>query len=354
VLPVPRSWSDVTPSFVTQAIAAREPGAVVAGALVEDVADGTNARARVRLTYAAGDGPPSVFVKRAGRPLNRLALLALGALGTEARLAACGAILPIEHPRPYGGGIDRRRLQAVVVMDDVANTGGRPNDAMLPLSVAEVRSGLEGLATLHAAWWNRPLPPPLGFLRPWRLGGGWALVSVANLARGLRRLRSSAPPADLPARGVDARRLGGQFRRSASLAAAGDRAVLHGDPHPGNTYALPGHRTGFLDWQLVRVGNWSHDVGYFLVSSLDPTDRRTHERALLAGYLEALWAAGVAAPGWDAAWERYRATPAFGLATWLHTLSFGTFQPAGVCLATIRRFAAAYEDLDTARSALLA
>lgn len=126
--------------------------------------------------------------------------------------------------------------------------------------------------------------------------------------------------------------------------------MLHGDPHPGNTYATATGGTGFYDWQLARIGHWSHDVGYFLVGSLDVCARRAHEHELLDSYLEALCRHGVPAGQAAGAWEHYRATPAFGLATWLHTLSFGTFQPVDVCLATIARFATAYEDLETSRS----
>jgi aminoglycoside phosphotransferase (APT) family kinase protein len=145
-------------------------------------------------------------------------------------------------------------------------------------------------------------------------------------------------------------RLERQFRRSAALAATAPITVLHGDPHPGNTYALPGRHTGFYDWQLACTGHWSHDVGYFIVSSLGVDDRRSYERELLTGYVAALRSTGIVGPEPDYAWERYRATPAYGLGTWMHTLSAGSFQPLDACLATIRRFVAAYDDLETARS----
>jgi hypothetical protein len=93
-------------------------------------------------------------------------------------------------------------------------------------------------------------------------------------------------------------------------------------------------------------------VGYFLVSALEIEDRRRHEGELLASYLDALDRAGVRPPSTASAWERYRATPAYGLAAWLHTLSIGSLQPADVCMAIIRRFAAAYEDLDAGRAIL--
>lgn len=352
MLSVPRRWSELSPEWMTVALSGRHPGVVVSGVAVADAVDGTNSRARVRVSYGPGSsehGPESVFVKREGRVVHRLALVALGALTAEARLALSGSDLPIEHPLSYGAGIDRARLAVVVVMDDVTTRGGRPNQATTALDVEEVRDGLAGLASLHASFWDRRLPEGLGFLRPWRLGRRWAPVSGVSLARGMSRLHEEAPGLRPPA-GASAVRLERQFRGSAVLASTGPQTVLHGDPHPGNTYGLPGGRTGFYDWQLVRTGNWAHDVGYFIVSCLATDDRRAHERDLLTGYLEALARAGVDAPYAGDAWERYRAAPAFGLGTWLHTISAGSFQPTDVCVATIERFAAAYGDLETARA----
>jgi hypothetical protein len=345
LLNVPRSWSEMTPAWMTAALVGSFPGAVVGDVEIGEVAGGTNRRARVRLGYRSGGGPESVFVKREGRLFNRLALTALGALEAEAHLFASGVRLPLEHPAPYAAAVDRRRLSTVVVMENVTLRSARPNAATVPLSVGQVRSGLSGLARLHAAFWDRPLPASLGFLRPWTLGLPWAPVSWASLAWALQRLRSGGHGAVIPT-DLDATILERRFRAWAATAATGPQTVLHGDPHPGNTYALPGETTGFYDWQLVRTGNWSHDVGYFLTSSLDVASRRAHERNLLGDYLEELGKRGVAAPGFADAWHLYRQTPAFGLSTWLHTFSGRGFQPVEVCLATIERFAVAYDDLE--------
>jgi hypothetical protein len=77
---------------------------------------------------------------------------------------------------------------------------------------------------------------------------------------------------------------------------------------------------------------------------MDVADRRAHERSLLRYYLDELTKAETPAPDFEGAWQLYRLTPAFGLGTWLHTLSGGGFQPIEECLATIERFAAAYGD----------
>jgi hypothetical protein len=348
VLTVPRQWSDLTPDWMTAALASTHPGAVVGAVEVDDVADGTNSRARVRLRYARGQGPERVFIKREGRMLNRLALTALGAREAEARLVGSALDLPLEHPAFYAAAVDRRRLAAVTVMEDVTLRGARANDPTTALGVKQVRDGLLGLARMHAAYWGRPLPEPLAFVRPWRLGPVWAPVSWASLARALHLLRTGGHSRLIPAT-VDAGVVERGFRGWATLAASHPRTLLHGDPHLGNTYSLPGDLTGFYDWQLVRSGNWSHDVGYFLVSSLSTGDRRDHERDLLGDYLNELGKArGVPAPNLAEAWDLYRRTPVFGLGTWLHTLSGGGFQPLDVCLAVIERFATAHADHATA------
>ena len=62
------------------------------------------------------------------------------------------------------------------------------------------------------------------------------------------------------------------------------QTLLHGDPHIGNTYVLPDDDVGFLDWQMVRRGNWSLDLGYFLQGALTIDERRRSERELLDEY----------------------------------------------------------------------
>lgn len=347
MLSVPDRWTDVTPAWATAALSGRFPDAIVNAVELLPLTEGTNRRAILKLSYARGSGPQSVFVKASGRLVPRLALLALGAVTAEARLAVADARLPLEHPSFYASGWTTAR--AVVVTEDVTGSGAHPNVATAPLSATQVAAGLSQLARLHAAYWELALPAALSFLRPWQLGRAWAPVSWASLRLGLAKLAATHRDGIVPP-GLDARRLEAQFREWAKRAAGGPQTVLHGDPHPGNTYALSSGGIGYYDWQLVRTGNWCHDVAYFLVASLAVEDRRLHERALLAGYLSDLGDLGVDPPPMHDAWASYCSAPAFGYATWLHTFSAGVFQPRDVCLATLERFAAAYVDLGTARS----
>jgi aminoglycoside phosphotransferase (APT) family kinase protein len=126
--------------------------------------------------------------------------------------------------------------------------------------------------------------------------------------------------------------------------------LLHGDAHIGNTYVLPNGDVGFLDWQVVRRGEWSQDVGYFLVGSLIEQDRRRSEKKLLEEYCAALEVPDGQRPSKADAWLRYRATPAYGLAIWLSTLGTDGWQRREVSLALAQRYATAFVELQSERA----
>src|SRR3546814_12901831 len=121
----------------------------------------------------------------------------------------------------------------------------------------------------------------------------------------------------------------------------GPVTLLHGDAHVGNTYVLPDGSVGFLDWQVVRRGCWSQDVGYFLVGALTQDDRREHERALLQIYADALEVPIATCPSPDALWLHYRASAAYGLAFWLSSLGNAGFTARAHAPAPAPRSAAA-------------
>ena len=128
----------------------------------------------------------------------------------------------------------------------------------------------------------------------------------------------------------------------------GPQTLLHGDPHIGNTYLLPDGDVGFLDWQMVRRGDFSLDLGYFLQGALSIDDRRGGERALLEEYRGALGLPDSELPSAEEIWLHYRASAAHGLAIWIATLSGGdNWQRPDISLAFAQRYGAAFTDLDT-------
>jgi hypothetical protein len=57
-LSIPRGWEAINAEWMTAALADHFPGATVSDVAVVLRDDGTNRRARLALTYSAGDGPP--------------------------------------------------------------------------------------------------------------------------------------------------------------------------------------------------------------------------------------------------------------------------------------------------------
>jgi hypothetical protein len=341
-LPIPADWDDVTPEWMTSALSARCPGAVVADVALLMRDDGTNRRARFGLTYSAGEGPAQVFAKAEG-PAHRLVHQRNGNLFNEAQLYASGVELPLDHPLVYAVGIDRPGLDYVLLMEDVAARGARPRTGSQTLSVDQAANGVRALARLHSRFhgFTAASHPALDWVQTWAPTEGFAVGLRSRIPLAIERAGDEIPPrmAELGADGVV-----GLWSRFVASLTREPMTLLHADAHLGNVYILPGDDVGFLDWQVVRRGGWSQDVGYFIAGALTVEDRRAHEVDLLREYLGAV---GAAAPGWDTAWDRYRASGAYGLAIWLSTLGTDGYQPQSVSLDLARRYATAFTDLET-------
>jgi aminoglycoside phosphotransferase (APT) family kinase protein len=203
---------------------------------------------------------------------------------------------------------------------------------------------------MHGKYWGERVldDRALGWLEPFV---PWDGMQYAPLPSALERLGDDAPD-DVMALSIEDL-IESIWKPYIATLTASPQTLLHGDPHIGNTYVLPGGEVGFLDWQVARRGNFSLDLGYFLQGALTIADRRDHERELLAEYRDALALPADEMPTMDEVWLRYRASVAHGLTLWLCTASAdgGLWQRAEVAVTLAQRYAAAYADLDT-RSAL--
>ena len=99
-LTVPTDFADVSPSWMTRVLAAHHPGATVSAVAIDLRDDGTNRRARLRLSYSSGEGPTTVFVKAADPDHKELIRMTSG-MFHEPRLFSSGVELPLEHPVVY-------------------------------------------------------------------------------------------------------------------------------------------------------------------------------------------------------------------------------------------------------------
>jgi aminoglycoside phosphotransferase (APT) family kinase protein len=343
-LSIPQGWDGITPDWMTTALAAHHPGAVVDRVRVALRDDGTNRRARLELTYSAGSGPATVFAKAVDPAHADLVALTSG-LFHEPRLFSSGVVLPLDHPTVYAALIDEERSDFLMIMEDVVARGGDPRDSTRPMTVEQVANGVRGLARLHSAYWGDRLTanPALGWVEPFVAFEGMQYAPL-HIAR--ERLGDTVSAEIL--------RLTGEqlfidiWSRYIGTLTTSPQTLLHGDPHIGNTYVLPGDDVGFLDWQMARRGNWSLDLGYFLQGALTIDERRRSERELLDAYRTALTLPANEMPSPEDVLLRYRASVAHGLAIWMATLSGGdAWQSPAICVALAQRYATAFIDLDS-------
>jgi Phosphotransferase enzyme family len=306
--------------------------------------DGTNRRARLTLTYSGRAGPEVVFLKAEGE--HRLLHFRNGNLFNESALFASGVPLYVDHPVVYHVEIDREALDWLIVMEDVTRRGGDPRDSTRPMTVDQVANGTRSLARLHGAYWDFSVarPPELEWVQMWAPTEGFSSGLRSRIPLGLERGAAVLPSF---VRGLDADEIVDIWARYVTSLTQGPVTLLHGDAHIGNTYVLPDDTVGFLDWQVVRSGNWSQDTGYFAVGALTLEDRRTCEHDLVEEHRKALDLAEDRRPGRDEAWLRYRASAAYGLPIWLSTLGTDGFQTHEVSAALVERYAAAFMELDS-------
>lgn len=341
---VPADWSDLTPAWMTAALQRDLPGVEVAAVEVVSRDDGTNRRARLGLSYAAGAGPEVVFVK--GEGSFRESHARNGNMFNEPELFARRVRLPVDHPHAYHVAIDRPALDYVIVMEDLTRRGADPRDATRPMSVAQVEDGVRQLAALHSLYWDRvDLSPDLQWLQPWQATPGWRESLAPGVPIGMERA-ADVLPRDVLATGSE--KLLDLCMRSIGTFGAGRTTLLHADPHIGNTYVLPDDRIGFLDWQVCRRGSWAQDLAYFLVSALTVADRRNSEERLLDAYRDGLTVPESDRPRPDEIRLRYACAHPYGLAVWLATHQSDRAQRPDVCRALIERYAQAFLDSDSA------
>lgn len=262
------------------------------------------------------------------------------------------AQLSIEAPRIYASHIDPRTGSFQIVMEDLRERGAEFPNATTSLSLVQMRAWLDNLARLHAQFWASPrFADELAWVPRTRHGGMFPVFDAIGLDLIRDQVRRSPDKRELLApldRSLESL-WAGTWRAQAAFEAEPE-TLCHGDAHVGNTYCIPdtsGDTIGLLDWQLMVRGCWAHDLGYALATGLDIEDRRTHERALLAEYLDALARHGVdAPPNHDHAWLCYRRSMIWGLVIgWLITPP----QNYGVAItrANIGKMVQAMLDLDT-------
>jgi hypothetical protein len=314
--PVPATVEQLlTPEWLTDALSERFPGVeitrVTSGPVVSRLS--TNARFTIETAGALPDGLPSSLCAKGyfteqGRPVSYL-----GAREVAFYQEVAGPT-GIRTMNAIYGDIDPTTENNVVITEDVIVAGGTFLDALSPYTPDQTAESLTEYAKLHGKTWGQQRWLDTAWME-WPTGGTGGFRGVDDI-----RTNFDGPiGAGVPEEVRDPERL---LRAVATLLGRGTSgawSVLHGDAHVGNVFLDGEGRPSLLDFQCVRRGHWSIDIGYHLSSALPTADREKHERDLLAHYLDQLTANGVEAPGWDEAWDQYRQGIVFGFFMWAVT-----------------------------------
>lgn len=360
--PALRSAHDLTPAVLTSLLRQHDPHATVTDVAVRHTWQGTTSHLHLDVDYANPETrlPRQLFVKTQLSTVHNLpdavdASLSEGGGGTVLlddettfyRDLAPG--LDVETMATYVAEHVAGPSQFLIIGEDITLRGAQVPDAVTGLSVEQVDELLHTLSQVHAPLWGSPrldrggdlawLQDPLtGGFADFLRADGFALIRTSLEIPYKKQL--------LEAAGTDIDVMEAAFWRLQEHIARDPITLLHGDPHPRNTYSLPDGRMGILDWQLVRRGTWAHDVGYALIAALQPDLRREHERELLENYRGRLLDAGVlSVPERESMWTSYRESPAWGFCMWAITPD--QMYSVDVVSAVLGRFAEAYSDLGT-------
>jgi hypothetical protein len=398
----PSSLDRLTPEIMTALLAEQRPGVVVTDVNVIHSAhrgDGiasTADRVALELAYESALGLPSRMllktvllhrglrfgpsaIELTGKVFDVLGSLPFGSRLRPGVFSAIGAYqrryphapdamyinevrfyrtirssLSIEAPQCFGSVFDEANRSFGVLMEDLTLRGARFPNALMSVTVDEIRGLLATLAALHARYWQSPsLATEFQWLATPLAGGMYPVFQALGLDLIRNQVETNAyKAAAISPLGKTVDELWDALWKAQQMLATGPQTLLHGDPHIANTYLLPDQSGGFLDWQLMVKGRWAHDFTYLLITGLATEDRRKHERYLLSFYLDELRRHGVEnPPGPDDAWLRYRQAAIWGLVIgWLITPTENYGE--AITAANISRLVAAVQDLETLEALL--
>ena len=212
-----------------------------------------------------------------------------------------GNALPV--PQCYHADFDPKTGTSIVLLQDLS--GYRSVPFITGCGPADAKRVVESLATLHAKWWNAPALADLSgasILQEHPFAQVWPqyLQKAQAFLHGIEIPPSFLALGDFIAQ--NSVRIFAQHMDSAP------NTRLHGDVQADNVmFAKPsaGGAAILFDWQISGKGRGPCDVGYFMISSVEPAQRRNMERGLVAHYHAELLRLGVSGYSLAQCWTDY-------------------------------------------------
>lgn len=344
-----RHPSDLTVAWAQQIVDKHTDNTIVAKVEVIAVDVGTTTRVCVAVDHNGPDTLPNRwFVKLPSLAWRARMITTLPRLlQTEVRFYnELAEAVPLSKPVCLAAQ-SRFGRGSTLVLADIAEFDGVPSSASDTLTFEQAALVVEQLACSHARFWNnvhldphyRWLAGPVRFLED-ALG---TALAVPLMKQGLRQAGAHiSSTLHAPAMHYARHR-----RKVMRFLSDAPKTLVHHDCHPGNLFWNKNRsKVGFLDWQLVRIGEGISDIAYFLSTALSVETRRLYEAELLVKYAQSLADNGVSDIDNHHLVQRYRAHLAYAFEAMVVTLAVGGMMNLDCNLELIRRTATAVEELD--------
>ena len=341
---LPRTIEELTPAWLTAALAIRCPGIQVVSADVDHVIWGTATKILMTLKYADNSlpqcPPGKLCVKGEFDEKLRATLSGVTLTGTQVEAMFLNDIAPqLGIPLlPHWYGASEPGM-GIIILSNANETGITFGSPVKDWSPDMVAKGLEILARLHASTWGNSFAAV-----EWLTVGSEAVRQVYDVLMTEQHWAShfKDPLAFQLRPGLQDRErvmlaLRALWAHNDTIA----HSLIHGDAHLGNTCIDASGQPYFIDWAGPCRSSWAFDVAYFMSGALSVANRRTHETDLVSFYLDAL--AGHGGPALDRteAWLDYRRNHLNGL-IWATLPS--TLQPVENVHAMSERYTTAIND----------
>jgi len=333
---VPRTFAEVTPEWLSQALAASCPGIAVESATVDKTMGFKPNKARVHLTYndagKRANMPATLVIKGSFNGYEpREPIIEFANIAEVISYRDIVPRMTINTPKVYHLGVDTEPNESVVLLfEDMAYRNPSYFHGGKTLNYGEATRFLDAIARYQAPTWNSP---------EFKAGGAWGPGTPADtnhkrihneyfeyLPHSDHWEKSAQSPrgAAVPRILRDPKRMAAGWARLMEVLSIHGRVMVHGDEHLGNLFMEPDGTPGFVD-MLSRGEPWPMHYAIFLIATIDSLDRRAWERPLLAHFLNRLAAYGAPAPTFDEAWYAYRCSTIASFLIWFN--NSGAWQP---------------------------
>jgi Ecdysteroid kinase-like family len=257
---------------------------------------------RLRIDYAAGDGPRRLIVKLPAADLNSRAAGSLSYRCETSFYREFAHLITARIPQCFLSVTDEANNGFTLLLEDVAPA--EAGDQIAGCSIEAARAAAINVAGLHAPTWNSPSVRELD----------WAIPDLTAMPEFTGELLANATKQFLERYTVDRATASVLQRYSDEFAAwatgrRGPYSMLHGDYRLDNLlFPKPDtlDRVIAVDWQVVSFGLPLRDVTLLVATGLSTSDRRAGERSIVDAYHRRLVELGVTAYDGETCWEDYR------------------------------------------------